>query len=74
MFETLRIFKPCCINRKIHDSNLSVSFLSAEDINKKKTYYPESHFKVEIEQKRWTEFSQLANRWISLMGVSWSDI
>lgn len=40
-----------------------------EDINKKKTYYPESHFKVEIEQKRWTEFSQLANRWISLMGA-----
>lgn len=37
--------------------------------NKKKHYYPESNFKVEIEQKRWTEFSQLTNRWISLAGA-----
>ncbi|XP_028405963.1 solute carrier family 12 member 8-like [Dendronephthya gigantea] len=44
-----------------------------EDKNKtdkpKSNRYPKSQFTVEIEQKRWSEYSQLANRWISLAGA-----
>ncbi|CAB3982050.1 Solute carrier family 12 member 8, partial [Paramuricea clavata] len=36
---------------------------------KPKPCYPKSHFTVEIEQKRWTVYSQLVNRWISLAGA-----